>query len=1449
MSVFLYHTLLQPAGAACGPAGCAAGSFTAAGAAEIVIAAGGGTGGLRLLRLSPETGRLARVPGGECAALGRVRSIAAVRPSGSARDFLVVGSDAGAVTIIEVRGSHSPGARAASAALAGSSGGEADAGTVRFVVLHCEVFGRAGLRRIVPGQFLACDPHGRAVMVAALEKSKVVYILNRGSSAEDDDGTGAGADGQEAPSTTTSAARLTISSPLEAHEAQRAVIDVVALDVGFDNPLFAVLEIVYPENDESEALEADGTVSGEVVSPKRIVFWELDLGLNTMVKRGEIPVALSAHKLIAVPGEGDGPGGLLVCTAGAITYIGDEDRPHVRCELARRRGVPINPEHTESTYGEEGSLIIAVGAHRQRGMFLFLLQNEHGDVFKVTLDVTPDGEVSGIRQSYFETLPLASSLVVLRAGFLFVVAETGSHQLYEFLSLGGDGEVQLRPTEFEPRDEPEYLELTDEVASLAPIIDLKVASGTNDAAALASCRIFAICGRGERTSALKVLRHGLPVTEIADSPLPETASALWTLRHPLSQEVLSALAIPEGKDEPDVIADMFHRHIVVSFEDATLVLAVGDSVQEATETGLLTDTRTILAADIGSGERQQDASAVQVHPAGVRHIRLVDGSKSVSQWQPPAGTKIEHAAANRWQIIIALDNGELILFEVNQATSQLTEVGKLSSRRTVCALAIAPVPGGRRRAKFAAMGDARSNTVRMLSLETSDTSSAPGFAQRVDSGASSGPRPILSTVAVQTLPTAPTSLSLGRLPTNVGSVAAAVSNATGSGGARALHLSIGLDNGVLVRTTVDSVTGELQDARTRFLGGRAVKVCEVDSSAGFVVAATAAAASAALEEAAELEEEDAEDPEIATLRQRAGELTQQLAQRQTPHNSEGDAVVALSSAPWLTYWNGTQQRLQSMPLAYGTLDAVAPLASPLTPAGGCVALAGNLLRVFSFDAAATDAFSVTTIPLKFTPRRLLIHPVTHHAVVLQSEQRQLVEVPSAAGRTGVKEEANDSDDDMDMDMDVDAGTTDQEGEGESGESAEGSAALLRQLALGTAGNWASRVSIVDAEQQRVLDSVTFPQDEAVLCGAFVVFHGKEGEVFLCVGTASKLRFRPKRELGDGGKCFLRTYRLPQGGTVFEELHCTTLGTDIHSVPTAMTSFHGMLLVGVGKSLRLYDLGKRQLLRKCASDDLVPSGIVSVEVAPFPRDADEDEDESPVGVPEESTRVLIGDGRFGTFFVQYDSLQNVFVTFADEVVARNLTTACALDFDTVVGSDKFGNIHTCRLPEAVSREVAEDETGAYIRTQAAVAQAAQSKGLGAHAAVSSTQNLETLNQFHLGETVTAMHVAPMVPGGTDSIVYGTMVGAVGAFQPLTSREDVDFFQHVEMHMRQARTPLLGRDHLQFRSSYFPSKQVIDGQLCEQFALLPADVQHEIADELERTPADILKKLEDVRNRLM
>ena len=115
-------------------------------------------------------------------------------------------------------------------------------------------------------------------------------------------------------------------------------------------------------------------------------------------------------------------------------------------------------------------------------------------------------------------------------------------------------------------------------------------------------------------------------------------------------------------------------------------------------------------------------------------------------------------------------------------------------------------------------------------------------------------------------------------------------------------------------------------------------------------------------------------------------------------------------------------------------------------------------------------------------------------------------------------------------------------------------------------------------------------------------------------------------------------------------------------------------------------------------------------------------------------------------------------------------------------------------------------------------------------------------------MTCVRKANLAIGSTEVIVYTGLLGTVGVLIPFTSREDVDFFSHLEMYLRQDAPPLCGRDHLSYRSYYMPVKNVIDGDLCEQFSLLAPEKQAQMAQELDRTPSEVLKKLEDFRNKV-
>lgn len=148
---------------------------------------------------------------------------------------------------------------------------------------------------------------------------------------------------------------------------------------------------------------------------------------------------------------------------------------------------------------------------------------------------------------------------------------------------------------------------------------------------------------------------------------------------------------------------------------------------------------------------------------------------------------------NRQQVVIALSDGKLIYFELD-VTGQLIEVEQKEMSGDVACLDIAPVPEGRQRSRFLAVGSFDS-TIRILSLDPDDC---------------------MQILSVQALTSPPESLLL--LDVQTGAVESEL------GGTRSVFLNAGLQNGVLLRTEVDMVTGQLSDTRTRFLGLRAPKL-------------------------------------------------------------------------------------------------------------------------------------------------------------------------------------------------------------------------------------------------------------------------------------------------------------------------------------------------------------------------------------------------------------------------------------------------------------------------------------------------------------------------------------------------------------------------------------------------------------------------------------------------
>lgn len=104
------------------------------------------------------------------------------------------------------------------------------------------------------------------------------------------------------------------------------------------------------------------------------------------------------------------------------------------------------------------------------------------------------------------------------------------------------------------------------------------------------------------------------------------------------------------------------------------------------------------------------------------------------------------------------------------------------------------------------------------------------------------------------------------------------------------------------------------------------------------------------------------------------------------------------------------------------------------------------------------------------------------------------------------------------------------------------------------------------------DLVDFQHDEAAFSITSCVFHSRPLDSLLIVGVAQKATLVPRK----CAAAMINVYVIKQETQKLVLIH----QTPVEDIPYAMTPFHGRLLVGIKDTVRIYDLGKKRLLRKC-----------------------------------------------------------------------------------------------------------------------------------------------------------------------------------------------------------------------------------------------------------------------------
>jgi splicing factor 3B subunit 3 len=1292
-----------------------------------------------------------------------LRSGVVIRLTGSKRDVLAVTSDSGALSVLQFEPKDIKDSGNISSANTATS--------VEVKQLHCPVYGNTGCRRGTPGQHVAADPKGRAIMVAAIEKRKLVYVMNRDASN-----------------------RSILASPLEVHRPRTITIDLVGLDTGYDNPMFAALEIqnIDPgvlEEDEEDTDEDDDEEKGGDDSHARglkkfLVYYELDLGLNHVSRKWVKEVHPRSACLAALPGGGDGPGGVLVGSEDYVEYchspVLDKDSnanksssPPTRmiCPLPRRKHHPSS----------QGILVQKIVVQRQkRNRFFALCQTDFGDVFKVALqlDELDQSRVTNVTIAVLDTLPVASSLNISKLGMLFCASEVGyPSKLYQFERIDVEDsenavvmshkqfidsaaykekvsesseERHLFNTSlaeacsltFVPTHLKHLLPLT-EIETLAPALGLLVGElvGTE-----VSPQLYVPCGRGS-TSQLTIIRHGVAVNELAISDLPGTPGGIYAVGDPKDIE---------GQD----------KYIVISFADATLFLEIGpngvEEVVDAETQGFITNAPTLACGALGSSGEGGGAGIVQVHPEGVRHIH----QNQANEWRCAGLKKFEHGSVNEYQILVSYRfSGEIIYFELDsQGSGNLVEVATadVGNGSEILCVDVGPVPKGRTRSLFAAVG-CRDGTVRILALLPSQSSRGGGVLSQKSMSSCHPSRP--HSVCLQSTSPDGTDLSL----------------------------TIGLDDGSTLRYDVDPVTGLILSSGApskRILGARPVKVIR--------------------------------------------------------SNVQGrKASLLLSSRPWISMSVGGGTKLgetgaMTAPLSYAPLDHAHALNSVIIGGEGIIATVGNTLRILSIDTASAIAavtsstmskegvFHLNKVDLRYTPRQQCLLGGKYLAFVesdvleysLEDKKAQGFD-PGTAGKKVRKSKFADRDahtDDMDMDMDDDEQKKEAEAKEEDivGDEDEEGNALRTTPVRGplppVPTAWASCIRLVDPKTSSTMGApVELDKNEAAFCCCNVQFASRSGEPLLAVGTVTSFNLQTQAFTA----AHIHLYRMV--GDRLQLLHKTKVEAPV----LAVTAFQGRLLVGVGRTLRLYEMGKRQLLRKCEIRSIFPTMIKTLHCA--------------------SDRVFGGDLLHGMYALKYAPQSNKFVLLAkDMLTARSVTAVELLDLHTLAVADKFGNVSVLRLPKGIG-------------TSGGVDVSNSSRALWDTSSDARTPRVEMLCQYFVGEIVTGMTRATLVSGGAESLLYVTVTGRIGALCPAQSRGDIEFLELLERSMRNKTYEEVprytGRDPQSYRSYYAPVKHVVDGDLCESFEKLATEVQKAIAEDLDRSVIEVKKKLDDLRSALL
>lgn len=1185
-----------------------------------------------------------------------IQSMGVLRPLDADMDQLVVISDSGNLTFAYL-----------------------DVEQKKFIATSNEPFSKSGVRIMSPLQYLAIDGRNRAICLGAIEQTKLVFTINRND------------------------AKVSVSSPLEANRQKVITYALIGVDVGYDNPLFAALEVDYSTK-ESQKI-------------KMLNYYELDIGLNHVIRSGSFEVDFTAGHLIPVPGGEFGPSGVLVCSKGKLEYRSTFNKDSVSIKLPKRKD------------GPESEIISSV-VHQMKKTFFILAQTQLGDILRITLDsrgtqessfsfMSDPNEVGILNEiiiRYFDSIPVCSQMLIFKSGFMYANSEMGDQYIYQFEKLGDEpGETEwssLTPSEnmeFETKSF-DNLNLVNIINSLNPLMGLEIDSNANDITKIT--KLITLSGTQSRSN-MKLISDELTLDAIVNQDLPLQPRNIWTVK-----------IDPTSK---------FEDFIVISFDTSTMALKIGDEVEEADpeDTGLDGEISSLAVVNIGE-------SIVQIHSLGFRQILFKEGKfdKAIT-WEVPNGLNILHSSSTSTQLVLALSNGELVYFEMNNDGSQ--SLNEFTRRKSyifqITSLTFSEITKGSISSPFiiVATKDQKLEVLSTLPKRTFELLSSNDMIN------------IVSDICV----------------TNDFEVVSNAEDEDKKSDKSKLHLHVGFQNGVYTRYQLSQI-GELMKPQNKYIGPEKIKLTKI------VI-------------------DDFNYVGIHNIRTWVCYPTDKLTLKPMPKPEK------------LIEEEEEEEEVNEQETFSNGFTSISNFNSEDIDCGLLLIHDSKLVIANKPDMKKTD--SIESISLRYTPRDVCSKEGGQGMIYIACSDQ--VQSPFKAA------EKEDVDDQY---VYPTGGVIGEPFDEEDENSIQKQFENAQQVGYQRSEKWSSCLHIVSLKDEGIGQTIELLNDESAQRIALIpMTKDDETNDFVFVSTIMNFNVLPKKYT----KCFIRVYKVLEDESL-EFLYKHEMPRPVLS----LTKFQGMALLGWGNELGIFELGKKQLIRKAGHQ--CPPTVREI-----------------IGLETKGNRIVISDISDSIRLAVYLPKLKKFIEFADDITSKHVTKSLMLDYNMIIIGDKFGTISIMKVPDEISEISDSDVDGTVIKSREM-----QFNG--------SCDRLTPLTSYYVGDVITGMKKCKLGLSNEEVVIYSGMNGSIGMISPLKSLREVNFFTDLQKFTLNALNEigwnLTERDHTKAKGYYSPVKGCIDGDLIDQFLSLPLKSQEEISKTMEKSIDVIVTRIGNLNDRV-